>query len=482
MGWLKSRTLKRPELIWGIAGLVMALLILAQSLISGGFQYEISDLKKPIIILVAMMVGAGMVHLFVIFALKEIPISKGLWVWIILCGLLFRLSMFQSTPMLEDDHYRYLWDGGVLANGFNPYRYSPDTIHEAKPSQIPDTLRELARQYGSDLERINYPWLRTIYPPLTQFGFALAHLISPWDIIGWRLVLLIFDVITLCLLFVLLRHLNLPMIGLVIYWWNPLLVKEIYNSGHMEVMLFPFILGAMIFSMTGRYLWASCAIGLAVGIKFWPAILLPLLLRPILGQPKRCIAPLLCFAGLSIAAFLPFYLTGLGPDSGFTAYGRYWEMNDALFMVILWTVQFLSNFFSFHMVFPQTMTRVIVASLLLVFTLSVLGRKYNPETMPSRALFLVAALFILSPTQFPWYYLWILPLLAIRIQYALLFLTALLPLYYMRFYLDIRGMAPIHDKGVVWLEFMPVWYLFAKAFIRAFGRRFSPVPSIKVDP
>ena len=79
--------------------------------------------------------------------------------------------------------------------------------------------------------------------------------------------------------------------------------------------------------------------------------------------------------------------------------------------------------------------------------------------MSRRFLWPIAALYLFSPTQFPWYSLWILPFLAIQPQRSLLLLTALLPLYYLRYFFAARGLVEVHDMGIVWLEFVPVWCL-----------------------
>jgi len=52
-----------------------------------------------------------------------------------------------------------------------------------------------------------------------------------------------------------------------------------------------------------------------------------------------------------------------------------------------------------------------------------------------------------------------LPFLTIHARTSLLLLTPLLSLYYLRPYFSARGMAGIHDNGIVWLEFVPVWIL-----------------------
>jgi hypothetical protein len=91
--------------------------------------------------------------------------------------------------------------------------------------------------------------------------------------------------------------------------------------------------------------------------------------------------------------------------------------------------------------------------------ISWLARKKSnePAELFERCLLAVAAVFLLSPTQYPWYYTWMIPFLAIRPRTSLLLLTATLPLYYLRFYFDARGKAGIFDYGIVWLEYVPVW-------------------------
>ncbi|HWQ34981.1 MAG TPA: hypothetical protein VNQ79_19205 [Blastocatellia bacterium] len=59
------------------------------------------------------------------------------------------------------------------------------------------------------------------------------------------------------------------------------------------------------------------------------------------------------------------------------------------------------------------------------------------------------------------------PLLALRPRWSLLWLTALLPLYYLRFYFSARSRVAVFDHGIVWLEYVPVWWLLAREWLRA---------------
>ena len=90
----------------------------------------------------------------------------------------------------------------------------------------------------------------------------------------------------------------------------------------------------------------------------------------------------------------------------------------------------------------------------------------GPRDLAGRCLWAVAALFLLSPTQFPWYYIWVIPFLALTPRLALLLPVALLGLYYLRFPLAAAGHVGVFDYGVVFVEFVPVWVLLAVGFFR----------------
>jgi hypothetical protein len=84
------------------------------------------------------------------------------------------------------------------------------------------------------------------------------------------------------------------------------------------------------------------------------------------------------------------------------------------------------------------------------------------EDILSLFLHLTAGLFLLSPAQFPWYFCWMLPFLSLTPRVSLLLFTVLLPLYYLRFYLAVRGAGDFFDSYLVWLQFIPVWVLLIK--------------------
>ncbi|HWP92937.1 MAG TPA: hypothetical protein VNN20_12160 [Thermodesulfobacteriota bacterium] len=115
----------------------------------------------------------------------------------------------------------------------------------------------------------------------------------------------------------------------------PFLVKEIFNSGHFDLLAFPLALGAVVLSVQARYLPSIFSLALAAAVKIWPVALLPLILHPLISNLRRLILPLGLFCSLTAILFLPAYLAGLDESSGFNAYAERWENNSSLFKLIL---------------------------------------------------------------------------------------------------------------------------------------------------
>ncbi len=459
----------KSTLVWFAGGIVLVTVHAFLAWLSGEFRPDTELAQRPILTLVALLLLAGVVFLFVVWKAGDAPASKGLLLWVVVVGIALRCLMLFSTPALEDDYNRYLWDGAVLAHGFNPYAYAPKEIASA-PDVIPPALRDLAVEGKKVLHRINYPHLRTIYPPIAQAAFAAAYMLKPWSLMAWRTVILLADLAVLALLLAALQGLNLSPLLVAIYWWNPLVLKEAFNSAHMDVLLIPLTLTALLLSVRHRYLLSAGALALAAGLKLWPVVLLPVIVAPLFRAPKRLILPAGLFFLLCAVMALPVYLTGLEARSGFTAYGRSWEMNDSLYLLFLWAAQFTVRVVGWEIGSAQIITRLMVG-LILICWIAWLSRDPvdDPRTLWHPALAIVAALFLLSPTQFPWYYLWVVQFLVIAPRPSLLVLNVLLMLYYLRFYFNAHGRAGLFDNWMVWIEFGPVWVLLVWEWVKAGG-------------
>ncbi len=428
-------------------------------LLSTRFGAPHAPADEPIEVFVGWQVLGGVAWLWALYALgrsarvRLVPVVVG-------GGLLLRLLFFLSTPILENDHQRYLWDGAVVARGLDPYLHAPAALLDDASAAGPEWEALVAEGRGV-LEAVNHPHLATIYPPVAEGAFAVAHHLAPFKPLGLRVVWLLLDLAVLLLLARGLGAVPDRAWQLSIYWWNPLLVKEVYNSLHMEPVLLAFLTAALVWAGRRRILAASTALGFAIGAKLWPALWLPLILR------QRGLRPRVVLAGAAIATvlaavlLLPLVRHGVEGASGLGAYARGWEMNDSAFVLLQGLAGLVVP------ADPAFAARVALGVLLLGLLVLLLRRPVeNAQDLTRRALVLVAALFLLSPTQYPWYFLWCLPVLALRPSFALLLLTVTLPLYYLRFRFVEWGIPGWFDYGLVWLIFVPTWILLGLEFRR----------------
>jgi uncharacterized membrane protein len=283
-----------------------------------------------------------------------------------------------------------------------------------------------------------------------------------------RLVFLLPELAGLGLLLLLLRETGRSPLWSALYWWNPLVAKELVNSAHMDGLILPFVLGALLLAVRRRTIWSSGLLALATGVKLWPVLLLPLVLRPLIGTWRVLAASLAVFAAVTGLVFLPLLVTQLDGGSGFVAYAQSWERNDALFSLIRGGLARLFESMGSYQWDAGRFARLLAALIVLAVTLGLSWRiARDPTDLCRRALFIIAALFLLSPTGYPWYFLWFAPLLAILPVTGLLALTVLLPLYYLRFHFEDQGRSALFESVIVWIEFAPVFLLLAWQALRA---------------
>jgi hypothetical protein len=393
-------------------------------------------------------------------------------------GLAMRLILFASEPALEDDYQRYMWDGAVTAHGLNPYDKSPDAAKAAHPQLMP--LGRLALESGPVLGRINHPDLRTIYPPVAQGAFAFAHAIAPWSLTAWRGIILVLDILSVTLLLVLLRDLGRSPLWAALYWWNPIVLKELFNSAHMDALVVPLVLGALLLAIRKRPFYATACLTLAAGAKIWPLILLPLVWRAMLDKPKKlALAVALTLSACALFAW-PVLVAGFDSSSGFLAYASKWKTNSALFPALENLARLILDAAGAETLKPGLVARLVVVSALgSVVLWQCRTAALSAQDYAWKFLIVTAALFLLSPAQFPWYYLWTLPLLACFPIPGLLTLSATLPLYYTSFYFLSHQSYEIFSEQIVWLIWLSVWSLLlwgARHRLRGFTKPAGSAP------
>ena len=454
----------RPA-IWLMAGVLVCGFAVALALLSRQFGYDTDVADMPVLTMTGLLVVAGLLFATLLPRLitqaeaVDETNSKRILSVIIAAGLVARLVLFASQPMLEDDYQRYLWDGAVTASGINPYVASPRSVLEAGATS---QLAALAEQSGPIVRRINHPQLTTIYPPVAQAAFAIAHQLSPWNLTAWRGVLLACDGLLLVLLLALLRDTNRSPLWASLYWWNPLVLKEGFNSAHMEPLVLALVMLTLWLVAKRKPVFATAALGLAVGTKLWPVLLLPLVLRSILNDTRRLAATVAVFAALMVLLALPIVSAGLNEHSGFLAYADSWKTNSALFPILEGAFASLMRAVSGADAHATIAVKIMLALALAALSVALAVRPIDDtRDVLIRASIVIAALVLLSPAQYPWYALWLAPLLAFWQNRAFLLLTATIPLYYASFYFAARETLEAAQPVLLAVIWVPVWLLAA---------------------
>jgi hypothetical protein len=393
----------------------------------------------------------GLYFFIAVFNIKMIKDKKA-WLWIVISvGLFSRIILIPSQPVLEDDYYRYLWDGAVTANGYNPYIYSPLDAMEQTNTDLPNVLFELSNESGEIIKNINHPHIRTIYPVLSQLVFAAAYLTSPWEYWSWKVYLLIFEVILLIFLVKTLTHLKLPLIFISFYWLNPIVIHEFFNAAHMDLLAILFVVIALYLHIKNKSKYAIIILALAVGFKLWPIVLLPLIVRKFWDDKKQ----LLKYAGLFIVIvfvlFIPVLISSLDESLGFIIYASKWINNAAFYTVFEWLIQQIISLLSISVSYISCINRLGIVILFLIVTYFIINKVPQDQIQfYKKAFLIVAVLYLISPTQFPWYYTWMVTFLVIRPMVSLLLYPLLLPLYQIAYLADY----------IIYIEHIPILILF----------------------
>ncbi len=372
-------------------------------------------------------------------------------------GALIRLVWFAAPPALEDDYFRYLWDGALLAHGFNPYTHSPASVLRGlsdPAGAIPPGILELARQSGDTLTRINFPELRTIYPGTAQAAFALAHWLGPFDVNGLRAVFLAAEAATLVLILVLLRKIDASPLWAALYWCNAFPAALLIGAAHADALIPPLLLAAILAAWRERLAGAGALLALAAGVKIWPVLLAPLLFRRHLLRPMRLLVPA-AISGLVLAAVMaPVLLASLKAQSGLTAYASAWSNNNGFFAWAAWGLFYLLP----EGVSANSVLRLLIAGLAGAIALAVAIRTpADLRDLTARALIVAAAVFYLAPAQFPWYAAPFLALATVLRIWPLLAASALLPFYYLFFPLWQTGRGADFIYGAAFIHSVPVF-------------------------
>jgi len=494
------KIIPQGKLLAGL-GVLSSLLYWGMTLLSRQFNWGEGYAQRPILTYLGVYFSLFALYAAAVWLVAGRKVDdRRSFLTLVAFGLLFRALLFPSQQIQEDDIYRYLWDGKVFAHGVNPYAYAPAEVQQYQEFRISEPERFSAtydeesqkelerlnrlkwesRQALTVLDRVNHPDVPTIYPPLAQFVFAATAMLKADSIGAMRMAFLLFDLAVLGFLVLLLRALGKNPNLCLIYFWSPLVIKETFNSTHLDIIGIALLTGSIYFLVARRHALATVFLGLSFLGKLYPIILLPLYLQQAalqvpaatrLQAARRILSLTLLFAAVVILGYLPFMGTGLKTFEGLKTFSTYWQSNDSLFSLLVYFFRDILKLGGEGQTFLSqswpTLAAKATVFALLVFCLAWLlfrRRATDQDTAAIRPLFVIMALvFVLSPVQNPWYLLWLVPFLCIYPRRAWILLTGLAGLYYLDFYFDYQDIA--HQSAwTPWIEYTPFYLLLAWDF------------------
>ena len=337
--------------------------------------------------------------------------SAGRMAAIVVFAVAFRLILLPSRPALSDDMYRYVWDGRVQAHGYSPYRYPPEA----------DELAELHRNDWTVWRFINRKPAITVYPPGAQAAFAAVWRVVGDSVTGFKAAFVAAELLGGLALAGLLRRIGQPPERALIYLWSPLLVFEVAHAGHVDGLMLPLLIAAFWARAADRPWLLGLFLGAATLVKLFPALLLPALLPPLaawqggprpLPWPKLRAGPLPTLAafGATVAlGYVPYLGDGASP-AGFLP--RYFNENFNLGLARA----------LFEVAPALGLTGAALANIVSFGGLAVLGVVFVARPAASgrqalwRCVWLIGWFMLFTQNLFPWYLLWLLPLLAVFVE------------------------------------------------------------------
>lgn len=387
----------------------------------------------------------------VIWAVWMVRSLRGGWrigLLVVGAGVLMRAPYLGAGPMLEDDHFRFLLDGAMVAHGLSPYAHAPEALLRGVDG-VPAGLVEAGRGV---ISAINFPDLRSIYPGAAQALFAFAHLLAPWSVDGLRLVVFVAEALTALLVWRALAASGRPPLLVALCWCNPLMAFTLTGQAHVDAALAPPLLAALFAVARSRGGAAGVLLGLATGIKLWPLLLAPLVARALWPNRRALVAFALTLPVMTLLLCGPLLWSSRHAGAGLTAYAGGWSVANAPYAWV--------SYLFFHLLGPgsgEMILRALLVAAAAGASLAVAARKTaGLDDLVRRAAILAAAVFYLSPAQFPWYVAWFLPLAAAGGLWSLVAASVGLPVYHLFFPLAAAGLRDVHSFGLAFLHLVPV--------------------------
>ncbi len=254
--------------------------------------------------------------------------------------ILFRFIFLFAIPNLSQDFYRFIWDGRMILEGFNPYLSLPETFIQ----QGIHPISEASNLYNGmgEMNGSHY----TNYPPLNQLCFLTAAFFANKSIFGsvvvLRVIIILADIGILYFGKKLLEQLQLSVKNIFWYVLNPFIIIEMTGNLHFEPVMLFFLIWSFYKLQQQKWIWAAVLLACAVSVKLIPLLFLPLFYQWFVKKEQVWflgLKKLASFYGIVLATtilfFLPFYSSELitNYSNSVGLWFRNFEFNASLYYI-----------------------------------------------------------------------------------------------------------------------------------------------------
>lgn len=379
---------------------------------------------------------AGIAYLL---AIRELFFTAKFPRRVIFIGLLFavlwQIPFLWMTPGSDDDIHRYLWDGRVQRLGYNPYIVVP-----SDPA--------LAGLHTPETRTLNNPEVPSPYPAGAQLFFRGVTAIHE-SIFALKLAFVLCDLAIVMVLLDILRCTGEGAHWVLAYAWNPLLATEVASSSHIDIVgVLLLVVSAAALGRRSRTV-AAVTFGLAVAVKLFPIVLLPLYWRRV---RVRDAALATVVVGL---LYVPFLSHGRIPIGSLGTYVQRFRFNDPMFATLE------------RVAAPQFLVGLaVLVGFLTAFWLRSKSSAWSSDAFA----WPMAATFLCAPVIYPWYLLWLLPFVRSASTVPLIIWTvSIIPTYYV-WHLRTLGLPWLVPWWIMLLEYGSVAMAGAIILFRRYTR------------
>lgn len=339
-------------------------------------------------------------------------------------AIIARVVLIDIAPYSSNDVDRYLFDGRIAYEGYDPYQVSHNDTR----------LTELRAAWQPPQEHAKYV---TLYPPvsLALFTFSASFGVEKAQL-AWKALLLIAGLLTVFITGLVLKKANkLKHFALVAL--SPLLILETGIGLHIDAFSTLALISAIYLWQHKNIAWCGAIIGLGISIKILPVmLLLPLFF---IQKTFKDASTLVINCAVTLAlVYGTTYALGYYPIGSIGVFFEKWRSASPLFSLL-------------GDVLTSSQMMVLLLSIVIIFTSSIaylcyvygfafnLANKQKTEqrSSPQNNTIIYACLqlsvalpLLVSPVLFPWYLMPLVPLLALWPNKYLIAWMLIMPLTY----------------------------------------------------